>query len=123
MSLFPLLANLEVLILFSLFIHEHVHFNFTFSSFPLVFCHLFTHCKCLQVLNVKCCSLIDDVAIITLVQNCSFLSSLCLSGCYTISDRSVVAVAQRSKYIQALDLSRTKVRLYSIEVCSESKNG
>ena len=75
-----------------------------------VFCHLFTHCKRLQVLNLKCCSLIDDMAIITLVQNCSLLSSLCLSGCYTISDKCIVAVAQRCKYLQALDLSRTKVK-------------
>ena len=76
-----------------------------------VFCHLFNHCKRIQVLNLKCCSLIDDAAVITLIQNSSYLASLCLSGCYMVSDRSVKAVANTCKYMQALDLSRTKVSL------------
>ena len=87
---------------------SHV-FSLSLSPITTVFCHLFTHCKGLQVLNLKCCSLIDDTAVITLIQNSSFLASLCLSGCYMISDRSIKAVANTCKYMQALDLSRTKV--------------
>ena len=80
-----------------------------------VFCDIFTHLSRLQILNLKCCTLLDNAAVTCLTQSCPYLQSLCLSGCHMISDNSVMAISLKSKCLQALDLTKTKVGMACIQ--------
>lgn len=95
-----LIPNTHTLLHFLMHGRTHTH---------TAFCDIFSHCTRLQVINVKCCTLLDNAAVICLTQNCPFLQSLCLSGCHMICDKSIVAISLRSHYLHALDLTKTKV--------------
>lgn len=84
------------------------------------FRHFFTRCTRLQVVSLRCCVLLDNSAVLCLVQNCPMLTSLCVGGCHMISDRSLMAIGQKCRYLQVLDLTRTKV---STEGLSALANG
>ena len=83
----------------------------------LAFCSFFMQCRMLQIVNLKCCTLMDNNAVMCLVESCAYLVCLCLAGCHMISDKALHSIAQKCRYLQALDLAKTKV--CNIFVCSK----
>ncbi|KAL5506187.1 hypothetical protein EMCRGX_G007781 [Ephydatia muelleri] len=73
------------------------------------FCSFFLQCRMLQIVNLKCCTLMDNNAVMCLVESCAYLVCLCLAGCHMISDKALHSIAQKCRYLQALDLAKTKV--------------
>eukprot|EP00731_Ephydatia_muelleri_P004580 Em0002g756a len=73
------------------------------------FCSFFMQCRMLQIVNLKCCTLMDNNAVMCLVESCAYLVCLCLAGCHMISDKALHSIAQKCRYLQALDLAKTKV--------------
>ena len=92
----------------NVWLHAHAQ-TLLYKHTHTVFCDIFSHCTRLQVINMKCCTLLDNAAVICLTQSCLFLQSLCLSGCHMICDKSIVAISLKSSHLHALDLTKTKV--------------
>ena len=99
-----------------LFLHNyHSHQSYItvclHTHFAAVFSQLFSHCRRLQVVSLKCCALLDNAAVCSLAHHCPSLLFLSVAGCYLVSDRSLLAIATKCKHLTVLDVANTKVHL------------
>ena len=62
------------------------------------------NCSHLQLLNLRGCANIRDVAVSEVAKNCLHLQTLVLGGCWHVSDTSIIKVARNCLHLQTLDL-------------------
>eukprot|EP00794_Sanderia_malayensis_P012757 gene12757-14066_t len=80
--------------------------------------HIAEHCKQLQIVFLRRCSLINDEAIAALTKACPLLIQLNLEGCYEVTDASLNSISMHSPKITSLNVSRTKVTDEGLQLLS-----
>jgi len=75
-------------------------------------------CKYLEVVFLRRCELMDDLAVSYLAENCRNLLQLNLEGCPNITDKGVRCIAENSTKLESLNLSRTQVSDKGLEFLS-----